>query len=227
MLSFRKTRRVLKSPDRPLAIRDGYIAEQKSLLIVIPQENAPTIAAAKYDIVDEDDILYFTAASRTSSDRKSREFRDASGLPLFEVHKASFRSNDWTVTLPGCDTSKLGSARWSFYSGASAGYDSVGDFKFTFENNAAAAVDNKKEEDRTVTLTVEKFGKALTTFDVVDGDRKIAQVKESIPHNETLALLPKDRKRSRPVLDVIVMPGVDLSLVREKLVLCCVAVGLT
>lgn len=56
----------------------------------------------------------------------------------------------------------------------------------------------------------------LALFDVVDGDRKVAQVRESIEHNERLALI-SSRADYRPVFDVIVTSGVDLSLV------CCVS----
>jgi hypothetical protein len=79
----------------------------------------------------------------------------------------------------------------------------------SFEN--AAAFEGKRVDEKMLTLRVERHGNALAAFDVVDGDRKVAEIKESIQHNEKLALI--SRQGWRPALDVIVMPGVDISLV--------------
>ena len=64
-----------------------------------------------------------------------------------------------------------------------------------------------------LTLNIERHGNALALFDIVDGDRKVAEVRESIHHNEKLALMRGSRQGYRPAMDVIVMPGVDISLV--------------
>jgi hypothetical protein len=63
-----------------------------------------------------------------------------------------------------------------------------------------------------LTLNIERHGNVLALFDIVDGDRKVAEVKESIHHNEKLALVGS-RVGYRPAMDVIIMPGVDVSLV--------------
>lgn len=157
-----------------------------------------------YKIEDSDGVTLFTATGRKFSVRACREFWDASGLPLFELHRKMSLKNTWSVTLPGSKHANIATA--------SAGW-SVGDFKITFQNRAA--VESKKEEEKILTLEVEKYGNALASFDVVDGDRKVAEIRESIPHNEKLALLPSSKKGYRPVLDVTVLPGVDLSLVRH------------
>jgi hypothetical protein len=122
--------------------------------------------------------------------------------------------NTWSVTLPGSKHANIATA--------SAGW-SVGDFKITFQNRAA--VESKKEEEKILTLEVEKYGNALASFDVVDGDRKVAEIRESIPHNEKLALFPSSKKGYRPVLDVTVLPGVDLSLVRLDIHIPIVGLG--
>jgi len=108
--------------------------------------------------------------------------------------------------LPGCDTATIatGSLRWTL------GKASFGDFSLSFENAAAFA--GKRVDEKMLTLNVERHGNALALFDIVDEDRKVAEVKESIHHNERLALM-SSRLGYRPALDVVVMPGVDVSLV--------------
>ncbi|KAF4152922.1 hypothetical protein CNMCM6936_001358 [Aspergillus lentulus] len=193
-------RRVLKAPGRPIAVRTEYVTDSRTLLVVRPQGDRQSSRA--YKIEDSDGVTLFTATGRKFSVRACREFWDASGLPLFELHRKMSLKNTWSVTLPGSKHANIATA--------SAGW-SVGDFKITFQNRAA--VESKKEEEKILTLEVEKYGNALASFDVVDGDRKVAEIRESIPHNEKLALLPSSKKGYRPVLDVTVLPGVDLSLV--------------
>ncbi|KAH1995708.1 hypothetical protein KXV80_006557 [Aspergillus fumigatus] len=193
-------RRVLKAPGRPIAVRTEYVTDSRTLLVVRPQGDKQSSRA--YKIEDSDGVTLFTATGRKFSVRACREFWDASGLPLFELHRKMSLKNTWSVTLPGSKHANIATA--------SAGW-SVGDFKITFQNRAA--VESKKEEEKILTLEVEKYGNALASFDVVDGDRKVAEIRESIPHNEKLALLPSSKKGYRPVLDVTVLPGVDLSLV--------------
>lgn len=201
-------RRILKAPDRPIAIRNEYVTESKVSLILRPLGDAQSQTA--YRIEDDDGITMFTVTGRKSSDRSCREFRDASGLPLFELHRKMSFKNVWSVTLPGSSISKIatGTPRLIFNRGGSA----YGSFNITFKN--VAAMESKPDEEKRLTLNIERHGNALALFDVVDGDRKVAEVRESIAHNKKLALFPESRRGYRPVLDVTVTPGVDLSLVR-------------
>lgn len=91
-----------------------------------------------------------------------------------------------------------------------------GNFDFTIEQNAAAAY-TKNDEDKKLTLEIERHGSALGLFDVVDGgDRKVAELRESIQHNKRLPLI-SSQSGYRPVLDLVVTAGVDLSLVSSEL----------
>ncbi|PYI23365.1 hypothetical protein BO86DRAFT_387979 [Aspergillus japonicus CBS 114.51] len=211
-------RRVLKAPGRPIAIRADQITDTKTTLVVRPQGDAQSAVA--YKIEDLDGVTLFTATGRKFSHRPCREFRDASGLPLFELHRRLSFRNNWSVTLPGSSIKDktysplaTGSRRRATRRSA-ASFGSTtrgGNFTITFDN--VAAVDGKQPEERVLTLEVQRHGNVLALFDIVDGDRKIAEVRESIRHNEKLALMPASRVGYRPVLDVIVTPGVDLALV--------------
>lgn len=228
--SVPKARTVLKPPERPIALRREYITDTKTLLTLNPQGNSNSSKA--YKILDDEGAVMFTVTGWKFSDRSCREFRDASGLPLFELHRNWFKfRHKWCVTLPGVGPGSGGNSSSGGGFGDSCnnggvlatgshriralGYKPFGGFSIGIERNAAAA-DMKKEDDKKLTLEVERYGNVLALFDVVDGDRKVAQVRESIEHNERLALI-SSRADYRPVLDVIVTSGVDLSLV------CCIS----
>jgi uncharacterized protein YxjI len=205
--SSSKPRKSLRSPDRDIAFRNQYIARCKTTLVLRPY-GSPHSAVA-YKITEEDGSPQFTVTGRKYGDRSCREFRDSSGLPLFELHRKWYRSNSWSVCLPGCDTATIatGSPRWTL------GKTSFGDFNLSFEN--AAAYGGKRIDEKMLTLSIERHGNALALFDIVDGDRKVGEVKESIHHNEKLNLVGS-RMGYRPAMDVIIMPGVDISLVSTK-----------
>lgn len=161
-----------------------------------------------YRIVHEDGTPAFTVTGRKFGDRSSREIRDTSGLPLFDIHTWSALSVPfhWYITMPGSDRkSKIATidTQTSLKGG---------DLKFTFQNMAAS--DSKMEGEKSVTLMVRRHGQALRLFDVVDGDRRIGEVRESIHHNEKLYLTKRSRRQGfRPALEVIIAPGVDATLV--------------
>ncbi|BCR84171.1 uncharacterized protein ACHE_11573S [Aspergillus chevalieri] len=225
--SVPKARSVLKPPERPIALRCEYITDTKTVLTLNPQGDSNSSKA--YKILDNEGAVVFTVTGWKFSNRSCREFRDASGLPLFELHRNWFKfRHKWCVTLPGVEpgSSSASSSSGSGFGDGSCnggvlatgshriralGYKPFGGFSIGIERNAAAA-DSKKEDDKKLSLEIEKYGNVLALFDVVDGDRKVAQVRESIEHNERLALI-SSRADYRPVLDVIVTPGVDLSLI--------------
>lgn len=190
-------------------------------------------SADAYRISDNDGLPLFTATGRRFNSGRGREFRDASGLPLFEVKRnwLSWRSG-WVITLPGCSSTSTTPNSSSTSSGSGgSGKDidkagllatgtprirtltstPIGNFNITIAQNAGATA-TKRSEDKKLTLEIERHGNALAFFDVVDGDRKVAEVRESIRHNERLALI-SSQSRYRPVFEVVVTAGMDLSLV--------------
>lgn len=229
--STRSPRSILKPPDRPIALRPDYITDTKTTIVVWPRGNSASADA--YRISDDDGIPLFTATGRRFNSGRGREFRDASGLPLFEVKRnwLSWRSG-WVITLPGCSSTPTNSSSPSTSrSSGDSGKDidkagllatgtprirtltstPIGNFSITIVQNAGATA-TKRSEDKKLTLEIERHGNALAFFDVVDVDRKVAEVRESIRYNERLALI-SSQSGYRPVFEVIVTAGVDLSLV--------------
>ncbi|KAJ5136844.1 hypothetical protein N7448_005398 [Penicillium atrosanguineum] len=204
--NFRPTpRKSLRSPEREIAFRKEQIATTKRSLILKPQGDAQS--AISYKITDEHGVTEFTVTGRKYGDRSCRELRDSSGLPYFELHTSGLASlsSRWYITLPGGGDQKVAKAGPQFSWNGSV-------MKFTFQNMAAS--DTKRAEDKELTLNVTKHGAVLNFFDIVDVDRRIAEVRESVQHNEKLNLRKSSRGGGhRPTLDLTVMPGVDVSLV--------------
>ncbi|KAJ5934920.1 hypothetical protein N7466_004467 [Penicillium verhagenii] len=198
-----KPRKPLKSPDRPVALRQDYIANSKTTLVLAPQGNAQSAAA--YKVKDQDGQTVFTASGWKYNDGSCREVRDATGLPLFELHRKISIKNKWYITLPGDDrgvTLATGTPRFA---------PAFGNFNISLRN--AAASDAKSADEKELTLVIERHGRVLQSFDVIDGDRRIAEVCESVRHNDKLALTAGARRGYRPALDVVVTPGVDMALI--------------
>lgn len=82
-----------------------------------------------------------------------------------------------------------------------------------------AAVGTKREDQKKITLLIERHDNALALFDIVDGDREVAEVRESIQHNEKLPLTRKSWEKFRPALDLAITSGVDQLLISFLVVL--------
>lgn len=67
--------------------------------------------------------------------------------------------------------------------------------------------------EQELTLLIERHGRVLRNVDVIDSDRRVAEVCESVHHNDKLALTAGSRRGHRPALDIVITPGVDMALV--------------
>lgn len=198
----------MRPPEREIALRKESIVSTKTTLVLRPKGHAQSVAA--YAITTEENEPVYTVSGRKYGDRVCREFHDASGLPLFELHTktALGKPYSWFITMPGGGDMKIavGEPRW-------AGHNKT--MKFSFRNMAAS--DTKREEEKELTLLVSPVGEVMARYDVIDGDRRIAGIYESIHHNDTLALLPQSRRKGlRPAMDVTIVAGVDSSLVSRR-----------
>lgn len=198
----RDIRRPLKEPVRPIGLRHEYMTEQKTHLTLYPAGNAMSECA--YSIQDEDGAVLFTVSGRRCSPHCCREVRDQSGLPLFEIHQRSrwARNAAWSVSLPGGRTNPIAVGRRSL----------GGDLHLEMENLVDLDCNIK---DRNLPIELESHGRILAIYDVVDGNRRIMEVKESIRHNKKLAFLSTRQAGYRPAMDMMIMPGVDMAMVSQ------------
>lgn len=193
----------LRPPQREIAFRREHIAEYQMDLVVKPQGSAQSKVA--YNIFHEAGASAFTASGRKYNDRECHEFRDKSGLPLFDIYKKPWYSpGAYFITLPGSNDAESTIAKISPEWGADQ-------MHISYRNGAGDQ--SRTEGSRGSRLTVKKYGHLINLFDVVDDSRKIIQLRESIHHNDRLALRRNSRSKSRPALDLIVTPGVDIALV--------------
>lgn len=197
----RNGRKVLKEPQRPISLRNDYMCERKTHLILFP--GGGTQSPCAYTIENEDACALFTVTGRKHSPRSCREVRDRSGLPLFEIHhRGLLMRSACNITLPGCNISPMATFRRKSLGG-----------NLVLSVETITAAGSQGLDERGITVDIVKHGRVLALFDVVDGDRRIMEVRESIRHNKTLALTPRSRPGYRPAMDMTMMPGVDMSLV--------------
>lgn len=194
----------MRPPQREIAFRMEYIAEYQMAMVVKPQ-GGPNAKVA-YQVMHEAGANAFTASGRKYNDRGCREFRDKSGLPLFDIYRKPWYSlHSYLITLPG---SKDGDATI-----AKAWVDwGVSQMTISYRNGAGD--EDRSEGSRGSSLTVIKHGNLMNIFDVIDHGRKVMELRESVNHNSRLALRRDSRSRSRPALDLNVTQGVDIALVR-------------
>ena len=207
-MSYGLNTRPFHKPLRPIALRTDLIAERHTRLHMIPA--CDSRSETDYIIRDDmDDEIVCTVTGKKFGGQPGREFRDKSGLPLFELHQKSIVfKQPWTVRLPGCGDKDLVTThlRRNFRDFGNGNCDLI------FEN--AAAIQNKHTREKMMKLQTYRRQSMLYAFDVLDGDRKVVEVQESVQKNERLALMPESRKGYHPILDIRVAPGVDLTLVR-------------
>lgn len=99
----------LEPPPRgPIAIRPQFIAQDESTVLSV-KENNFSLAHRDFTVRKANGDTFMTISGRTLSLGLQREFRDSSGLPLFELRKRQYlkkRSSNagWSLALPGYET---------------------------------------------------------------------------------------------------------------------------
>ncbi|CAG7986713.1 unnamed protein product [Penicillium salamii] len=194
----------LKKLSQPIGIRPDHIADEETLLYLKPQydHRAPN----EYTIRrywDDSDI--FTITGHKYGDTPAREFRDASGLPMFQSRATSLAwKRPLRVRLPGNEETELVDFR----------IIANGVFKLSFRNAMAPEVEEKSYN--MVELEVRDMDSAAWSgCSATVRGQKVLDVRESISMNKTL---PKGRAKGdislmpRQILEVSVAEGFDMSL---------------
>ena len=201
--------RHVQTPHTPLGLRLDHITEFERLLYLHPRydKTSPTEFTIHYD---SDDTTLFTVTGKKYSNRPIREFRDASGLPMFEVERSRpgvIWKKPWRVRLPGSegDLAEIKTKMTRPH-----------DFDISFRN--ACAVPRQKghhDEEEDVTVHVQRVS-ALCAFGAFVGGKKVVDVRESPTRNRTVSGFgPVDGKALpiRGVMEILVADGFDLALV--------------
>lgn len=197
----------------PMGIRPDHITEFERLLWIEPKY-AP-YSTNEYCIrYDSDDSTLFTATGMKYGEKSTREFRDSSGLPMFECKKVwspGWRCRrPWRVRLPGSEVDSLVDIQ---FKGAMRK-----NFQVIFRN--AVAGDTKHEEDKMVHLAVNRVSPVYQVYEVRVAGVKVVDIRESMERNRSVptrlynssgGMLPP-----RLVMEVLVAENFDLSLVSHQ-----------
>ncbi|GKZ18391.1 hypothetical protein AbraCBS73388_000960 [Aspergillus brasiliensis] len=177
-------RKPLKSPSRPIALQQNYITNTKTTLVLIPPHSDASRSATAYTVKDHQDVQN----------------------TLFTASGYNYNDGSGSDSGSGSNVLATGSPRFA---------PAFGNFSLRLRNAAAVDGDGKGEEEekKEVTLVVERHGRVLQSFDVIDGDRRVAEVRESVQHNDKLALRAGSRRGYRPAMDIVVTSGVDVALI--------------
>lgn len=200
----------MESPLHPIAIRTEHIATETTRLYLRPKADPKSAT----DYLIKDDVtgeIVFSITGPKYGSGSDREFRDSSGLPLFQLsHSFSVWKWRWRVRLPGAkdDLAEFKKRQTG------------GSFDVVFQNLAPS--EWKTEADETLTLEARLTSShVFLTFEVLASGRKIVDIRESVERNKTVGHVPtyfSNGQRSFPprrVLEICVAEGVDLSIVRN------------
>lgn len=201
--------RHVQTPRHPIGLRPELVTEFERLLWIQPKydKHSSSEFTIKYD---SDDSTLFTVTGTKYGDRPVREFRDKSGLPMFETERvwpALRWKRPWRVRLPGNDEDLVNiKLKWLPHN-----------FDLTFRN--ALAQDAKTEDDKVVTLEVRRTS-ALCNFAIYADGRKVVDIRESVERNRAISYglvngyqSPGNYRPPRSIMEILVADGVDLSLV--------------
>ena len=200
----------VQEPPYSMGIRPEHITEFERLLWIEPKYDA--YSSNEYCIrYDSDGSTLFTATGLRYGERYTREYRDSSGLPLFETQKVwslgwKFR-RPWRVRLPGSKEADLVDIRFNGVVNNS--------FEVNFRN--AVAHDTKNEDDKMVHLVVHRVSHVYRVYEVRFGGVKVVDIRESMERNRSVPTSHYNssggRLPPRLVMEVLVAGNFDMSLV--------------
>ncbi|KAJ5787925.1 hypothetical protein N7457_002915 [Penicillium paradoxum] len=203
---YQSVHTAVKRLAQPVGIRQEHIASEESLLYLKPKYDHRS--PDEYTIKRYwDDSTVFTVTGHKYGDTPAREFRDESGLPMFQSRATALAwKRPLRVRLPGKEDEELVDFR----------VDMKNVYKLSFRNTMAS--DSKSESDKIVTVEVKDTSSPTRQgFSATVGGQRVVDVRESITMNKTLPTATAAFKYDvslipRQVLEILVGEGFDLSL---------------
>jgi hypothetical protein len=200
----------VQEPPHPMGIRPEHITEFERLLWIEPKYDAHSMN--EYSIqYDNDDSTLITATGKRYNEKSTREFRDSSGLPLFEMQKVWWPGlksrRPWRIRLPGSKEDDLVDIRLKGLMNPT--------FEVNFRN--AVARDTKNENDRMVHMVVNRVSPLYQVYEARIGGIKVMDIRESMERNRSVPTIMYNSSGgilpSRLVMEVLVAANFDMSLV--------------
>lgn len=193
--------KAVKKIAHPIGIRQEHIAEEETLLYLRPKYDP--YAPDEYTLKRYwDDSTIFTVTGRKYGDTRAREFRDASGLPMFESRPTALAwRRPLLVRLPGKQDEELV------------------DFRMGWEGYTLKLRSAASEAENDVTIQVQVIeSMACTEYAAMVDGQKVVDVRESLTMNKSL---PTARARAasdhslmpRQILEVLVAEIIQAALI--------------
>ncbi|KAJ5766155.1 uncharacterized protein N7511_003771 [Penicillium nucicola] len=210
--------KTVQEPPHPMGIRPEHITEFERLLWIQPKYDAHAIN--EYCIrYDSDDSTLLTATGKRYNEKSTREFRDSSGLPLFEMQKVRWSGlkprRPWRIRLPGSKEDDLVDIRFKGLMNTT--------FEVTFRN--AVARDTKNENDKTVHIVVHRVSPFYQVYEVRADGIKVMDIRESMERNRSVPTIMYNSSGGilppRLVMEVLVAANFDMSLASLIAVIVC------
>lgn len=190
----------LDPPKQPVALRKEFIARSATTITIKQLDH--TWYGLDFTVTKSDGSPLFTVDGKPRSMSQRRQFKDHTGLPLFDLCRKWLSKNAWFVELPG------GGGSSHLLTGVFKSTLGLPKFDIVMKN---AVVPEKAEAGEDVTIEVRgKDGNYLTTHITIDGC-KVAQVRRIPSPKEQLRVYTA--RGNRPKWEVDVAEGMDLSLV--------------
>lgn len=185
----------------PIGIRREHIADLDAFFYLCPRYDKTS--RHEYELKEHfDNSTVFTVTGENFGDNAAREFRDQSGLPMFECYRT------WKgrrICLPGNKKEELVESKTKW----------TGGWQIIFRN--AAATDPTQESEKTVVDVNMGIKPGWHEFSATVNGQKVVDIRENLRMNKSISTLANSKtwlnKRPRPVLDILVAEGFDTSLV--------------
>jgi hypothetical protein len=194
----------------PIGIRPEHITEFERLLWIQPKYDTHSIN--EYCIrYDNDDSTLITATGKKYNEKSTREFRDSSGLPLFEMQKVRWSGlksrRPWRIRLPGSKEDDLVDIRFKGLMNTT--------FEVTFRN--ALARDTRSKDDKLVRIEVHRVSPLYRAYEARMSGIKVLDIRESMERNRSVPTIMYNSSGGilppRLVMQVLVAANFDMSLV--------------
>jgi hypothetical protein len=196
--------------DDPIAIRPEFAMQTETLVKVEERQNTFGVSDFVAFVVDEQ-VPLFTVHGRRVPFSKTREIRDSSGLPLFEMHaRSSTLKGAWYLQLPGRSREHILDIDLHGTLGAKNNLDiNLGNEKPV--HTLQAPENDCKMKPEPTTLTVKSQDHGRLAYEVYHSGARIASIRRLIGNNAAAT-----RSGQATVWETKVSANVDLSIVSGR-----------
>lgn len=188
----------------PVAIRFEHLAEAETHLRI--EESSNLFGPSNFIALSDDGSTIFSAHGKGAVFGKKREIRDASGLPIFELHASSASlKGAWYLELPGRSHERLLSI--DLLGGQSGRISLHVHFANRYERDGQSSTQNDPPpSDAVLEIRGQEMERIL--FEVFYLGAKVARIRRLVP-----SVISSTKTGGKPLWEASVSANVDLSIV--------------